>query len=134
MASDKILIVDDDRDFLEELQETLSLNGYDAIAVDDGISALEVAPMVKPDLILLDIKMKGMYGFQVAERLKGSPRTSYIPIIAMTGCFTRKEDTRLMTLCGMETCLMKPFNPSELILVIKKILRQNWKRSNKVHP
>jgi DNA-binding response OmpR family regulator len=133
MASDKILIVDDDRDFLEELQETLSLNGYDAIAVDDGIAALEVAPMVKPDLILLDIKMKGIYGFQVAERLKGSPKTSYIPIIAMTGCFTRKEDTHLMALCGMEMCLMKPFNPSELLSGIKKVLRQNLKKNNRIN-
>ena len=123
MSANMIMIVDDDEDFLKEIQETLSLSGYDTIAVDNSKAALDVAAKVKPDVILLDIKMKGMYGFQVAERLKKAPETACIPIIAMTGCFRGQEDTRFMGTWGMEMCLEKPFNPLDLISGIEKVLK-----------
>jgi len=74
--------------------------------------------------------MKGMYGFQIAERLKRSPETASIPIFALTGYFTRKEDAQLMDLCGIEMCFEKPFNPANLISKIEAFIEQYNKNPN----
>ena len=116
------MIVDDDKALLEELEGFLALSGYNVIAVTDGIEALQSVHKINPDVILLYIKMKEMYGFQIAEKLKRSPKTASIPIFAMTGYFTRKEDAQLMDLCGIEMCFEKPFNPLDLISKIEEIL------------
>jgi DNA-binding response OmpR family regulator len=126
------MIVDDDKDFLEELHAVLSLEGYEVIAIDDSNTALKAAHIMNPDVILLDIKMKGLYGFQIAERLKGSPKTANIPILGMSGCFTRKEDVRLMDLCGMKMCFKKPINPNCLIDTIDMVLKEKTNKRERV--
>lgn len=132
MQSKKIMIVDDDKDFLKELHAALALEGYNVITIDDGNTALKAAQMINPDVILLDIKMKGLYGFQIAERLKGSPKTANIPILGMSGYFTRKEDIRLMALCGMKMCFKKPINPNCLIDTIDMVLKEKTNKRERV--
>lgn len=123
MNSKKILIVDDDEDLLEELHAALTSEGYNVVVIEDSIEALKAALIINPDVILLDIKMKGLYGFQIAERLKRSPKTANIPILAMSGYFTRREDLRLMNMCGMKMCLKKPIDPECLIGMIDMVLK-----------
>ncbi|MGA1841023.1 MAG: two-component system response regulator [bacterium] len=120
MDGKKLMIVDDDKDFLEELRETLFLEGYYSIVINDSTTVLELASTSKPDVILLDLNMDGMSGFRIAQSLKKCPLTSEIPIIAMTGVFTGKNHFSLMDLCGIKICLEKPFNPQDLILLLKK--------------
>jgi CheY-like chemotaxis protein len=132
MQSKKIMIVDDDKDFLKELHSALALEGYNVIAIDDSKTALQSAQNINPDVILLDIKMKGLYGFQIAERLKGSPKTADIPILGMSGYFTRKEDARLMDLCGMKMCFKKPINPDYLIHKIDMVLNERINKKERV--
>jgi CheY-like chemotaxis protein len=119
MAVKKILIVDDDREFAEELKELLFLSGYEAVVINDSKEAFDAAFTLKPDIILLDIKMDGMDGFQVLEKLKQFPETARIPVIAMTGYFTKEEHVRLISVCGMDVCLKKPFNALDLIARIE---------------
>jgi len=126
----KIMIVDDDKEFLEELEETLILSGYAAVAINDSTTALNAARRAKPDLIILDLKMDVMDGFQVAKSLKQSPETATIPIVAMTGYFTREEYSSLTTMYGMETCIMKPFNPLDMIAKIENLLVNELEREN----
>lgn len=135
MAGKKIMIIDDDKEFLEELQETLSLSGYYTIAINDSTTAVDTAYSMKPDIILLDLKMDGMSGFQVAEGLKKFPSTSQIPIIAMTGVFNKKNHFSLMDLCGMQMCLEKPFNPLDAIILIEEVFREQKKmrRNNQIY-
>ncbi|MFH0925656.1 MAG: response regulator [bacterium] len=123
MPKKKVLIVDDDREFLEELQETLELNGYIPLPVYDSTVALNTAYTFNPDIILLDLKMNDLNGFQVAETIKKIPETSHIPIIAMTGYFTKKEHSMLIKVYGMEPSLKKPFHPSDLINQIELVLK-----------
>lgn len=118
----KILIVDDDKEFLEELQETLKLSGYDSVAVNDSTAVLGRAISYRPDVIMLDLKMDVMDGFQVTEKLKEYPETVNIPIIAMTGYFTKSEHITLIGMSGVETCLIKPFNPLDAISRIEMLL------------
>ncbi len=125
MAEKKILIVDDDKEFLDELKETLVLTGYDVTGITDGMSAVKAARVGKPDIIILDLRMHAMSGFEVADKLKGLPETSRIPVIAMTGYYTLKEHAWLMNFCGIRRCLKKPFSPLDVITEIEKVLNES---------
>ncbi len=122
MKRKKVLIVDDNRGFLDELEETLALSGYDMIAMNDSTSILEKAISLKPNVILLDLKMPNKSGFQVARELKENSETSGIPVIAMSAFFDEKYSA-LMDACGMKKCLKKPFNPLDVIVQIEEALK-----------
>lgn len=120
----KLMIVDDDADFLDELQESLQAEGYEVAAISDGDSALQAALESKPDLVLLDLKMRGKSGFQVAEGLRKAAATKNIPVIAMTGFYTKAEHERLMKICGIDICLIKPFQENVLKQKIASVLKK----------
>jgi DNA-binding response OmpR family regulator len=120
----KVMIVDDDREFLEELQETLFLNGYDIIKVNDPHRVLETAGDHKPDIILLDLKMDHYSGFELADELSHFTRTTDIPVVAMTGFFTENEHISIMNLCGINKCITKPFSAEEVVTAIESELRK----------
>jgi DNA-binding response OmpR family regulator len=89
----RILIVDDENDFIELLQYKLAGHGYDLIVANDGVHALSQARQMKPDLILLDILLPDLDGLSVCEILKRQPSTKKIPVIfmsALTGDVTRR--------------------------------------------
>jgi CheY-like chemotaxis protein len=119
MSSKKILIIDDDVLFASELSTTLELSGYDVALVNDGSQALAAATSRVPDIILLDLKLKDLTGFQVAMQLKKDPLTKRIPIVAMTGYFNKKDHLSLLYSCGFEDYLYKPFNPLDVIARIE---------------
>jgi len=122
----KIMIVDDNKEFLEELKETLVLSGYEVVAVENADTAMDMATKTYPDLILLDLKMPQKSGFQVADELRHFSELSNIPIIAMTGFF--KDDYGpLLNICGIHKCLKKPFNPLDVITQIEEALKKNNK-------
>lgn len=118
----KIMLVDDDKSFLSEVDEVLSLSGYQTTAFGNGKAALKWAREKRPDVIILDIKMDGMNGFQLTKNLKRCSETVGIPVIAMTGYFTREEHSSIMQECGIETCLKKPFNALSMLKQIEMAL------------
>ena len=117
----KIMIVDDDKEFLEELRETLVLSGYDLVAVNDATMALDLANSARPDVILLDLKMPQKSGFQVADELRHLSDVSHIPIIAMSA-YLKDDYTSLLNICGIKKCLRKPFHPLDVIAQIEQVL------------
>jgi len=125
MSKVKVMLVDDDREFLEELKQTLDLNGYEVIGVSDSTLAQEKANNTKPDVIVLDLKMEDMSGFEVAEELKHSSNTMQIPIIGITGFFKEDEHIPLLNICGIKKCITKPFSPKELITAIESVLKKS---------
>src|SRR5258706_16008736 len=89
----RILIVDDENDFIELLQYKLAGHGYDLIVANDGVHALSQARQMKPDLILLDILLPDLDGISVCEILHRQPATKKIPVIfmsALTGDVTKR--------------------------------------------
>jgi two-component system, OmpR family, alkaline phosphatase synthesis response regulator PhoP len=89
----RILIVDDENDFIELLQYKLAGHGYDLLVANDGVPALSQARMMKPDLILLDILLPDLDGLSVCEILRRQPVTRKIPVIfmsALTGDITKR--------------------------------------------
>jgi CheY-like chemotaxis protein len=118
----KIAIVDDDKEFLEELEEMLRQADYDVTTSSDSSLAVEMVNQAKPDLILLDLRMQPLSGFEVAQRLKRFPETSGIPIVAMSAYYSAKEHEFLMNVCDIKKFLKKPFHPLEAIAGIEELL------------
>lgn len=117
-----ILVVDDQPANCELLEALLTVKGYDVDIAYSGEQALELVDQRLPDLILLDIMMPGMSGYEVAERLKAAPGTKNIPIIMITALDDR--DSRLAGLeVGAEEFLSKPIDRSELWVRVRNLLR-----------
>jgi two-component system OmpR family response regulator len=120
-VSRRILVVDDAPSVTGVVQFVLDAEGYDAEIVGDGRVALEAIARRRPDLILLDLNVPGLDGYQVAERLQGSPETAGIPIILLTGTRETASSPRL-TGYPIRDVVMKPFSPKELVARIRKAL------------
>ena len=116
-----VLVVDDDEDFLEELTTVLSGSGYKTVVVSDPLIAADEVYRTRPNVVLVDIKMPGKSGLEVAYDIKRTPGTTHIPVVAMSAFF-HDNTIPLLELCGIKKCLKKPFNPLDLIDLIEKAL------------
>jgi two-component system CheB/CheR fusion protein len=114
------MIVDDDKVFLDELKEALSMSGYDLIAYNDPLAALENADRTDADVVLLDMQMPVFSGLELADRLSYYPRLRKVPIIMMTGHNFRDEEM-LIRRYGIRKCLHKPFNARDVIAGIESV-------------
>lgn len=124
MAGEKIMIIDDNQAFSEELHEILYYCGYDTNVVSESLRALEIARKIKPKAILLDIRMSGVNGFQLAKELKRAKETCNIPIIAMSGYFPIEDRSALLDLSSADERIKKPFGISDLIAKIESVLHK----------
>lgn len=115
MPEKKVMIIDDEKVFLEELKELLILCGYDTFAFSDGLNAFSFLRNINPDIILLDLKMKVIDGLQFADKLRHSSEGKNIIIIAMTGFNIDKQSSNLLASYGIERCLRKPFHILDLV-------------------
>jgi len=111
--SKKILVVDDEERVREMLGFRLRLFGYQVLEATNGEEALEVAAREKPDLVLLDIMMPGMDGFQVCSRLKRNDETKNIPVVILTAKADAKDVTRAVN-SGASDYVVKPYDPMVL--------------------
>ncbi|MFC2085174.1 PleD family two-component system response regulator [Bacteroidota bacterium] len=123
-----VLIVDDQPDNVFILKERLKKEGFDTITAYDGPSCLKLALENQPDLILLDIMMPGMSGFEVCKRLVKEEKTKLIPVILVTA-LTDTDDVKRGLQAGAFDYIKKPFNRTELIARINSALR--FSESNK---
>jgi two-component system alkaline phosphatase synthesis response regulator PhoP len=117
-----ILVVDDNRENLELLEAYLEDIDCRAIPASDGPEALEIVKNDKPDLILLDIMMPKMSGFEVCRRVKNDPATSHIPIIMVTA-LNEFGDMQRAVDCGNDDFVSKPVNKIELLTRVKTMLK-----------
>ena len=117
----KILIVDDEPGIVRLLSLRLKANGFETFVTNDGFQGLKMARDVKPDLILLDLKMPAGGGVHVFENLKTSVYTSTIPIIFITA-FQEKEVKQLIMEMGADGFIPKPFNIAKLLKMIKDLI------------
>jgi putative two-component system response regulator len=111
---EKILMVDDNPTNLQVLQATLEDNGYRLLAARDGAAALAMATQAAPDLVLLDIRMPDMDGYEVCRRLKSDPQTSDIPVIFLSAVEHTQAKVKGLGL-GAVDYITKPFQPEEVI-------------------
>ncbi len=117
----KILVAEDQQHIRSLIEYKLKNSGYTVVCAEDGRSALEKAGEIQPDLILLDVMMPLMTGFEVLASLKSNEKTRNIPILMVTA--QSKEDEVLKGLeLGADDYITKPFSPNELAARVKNIL------------
>ena len=113
----RVLVVDDNRDAGDSLAALIELLGHQATVLHDGRDALTVALSHAPDLILLDIGLPGMDGYEVARRLRATRETEKIRLIACTG-YGREDDVRRINDAGFDGYLVKPVSAAQLEQVL----------------
>jgi diguanylate cyclase (GGDEF)-like protein len=118
-----ILVVDDEPDIAQFVAVNLRSVGYDVLVASDGEEALSQAEEVRPDLVLLDVMMPRVDGFEVAQRLRRSPRTASTSIVMLTAA-ALSSDKVLGFASGADDYIVKPFNPLELLARVKTTLRR----------
>ncbi|GAK61188.1 response regulator receiver modulated serine phosphatase [Candidatus Vecturithrix granuli] len=124
----KILVVDDYAENVELVQELLTTNGYQVTTAYSGEEALEKIHREIPDLILLDIMMPKMDGYEVCEELRKDEETKDIPIIFVTAKTEVKDWTHAIFNIGVNSYITKPINPKKLLEKVKSVLRMKQSR------
>lgn len=121
---EKILVIEDDILILESIIELLQNEGYECLKAVNGEEGIEIAKEETPDLIICDIQMPGLNGYEVLQHLRANPRTSTIPFIFLSA-LVDKSDLRKGMILGADDYLTKPFQPEELISSVKTRLEKH---------
>lgn len=117
----KVLIIDDEMDLVDMIHFRLEASGFEVIDAYDGADGIKKSKEEKPDLILLDLMMPQMNGFEVAEKLKEDSALKSIPIIVFTAAVTKDLPKQTREI-GAKDCIVKPFDPGDLVERVKKVL------------
>src|SRR6266536_2779569 len=118
-----ILVADDDPVIVRLLQVNFKLEGYDVETAAHGEEALRKARDLRPALILLDVMMPGVDGWEVARRLKTDDATNEIPVLFLSAR-AQEEDRRRGMELGVTEYVTKPFDPGELVSLVQRCLRE----------
>lgn len=119
--SKKILVVDDDEKIRLFVKIILEKRGYEVVCVSSGLAAFQVLYEDRPDLILLDVMMPGMNGYEVLKKLKADDSTREIPVIMLTA-LGMGEDFQKAVSNGVDWYIVKPFNSRQLISRVEFLL------------
>ena len=120
MANEKILVVDDDTNICELLRLYLTKEGYQVTTANDGEEGLDKFNQVKPDMVLLDVMMPKMDGWEVCRRIRAS---SQVPVIMLTARGEERDELQGFKL-GVDEYISKPFSPKILVARVNAILRR----------
>jgi two-component system alkaline phosphatase synthesis response regulator PhoP len=123
MPKGKILVVDDEIYIVHILDFSLGMEGYEVVTALDGEQALEKLQSDKPDLIVLDIMMPKLDGYEVCKAIKSDPETRQIPVILLSAK-GRNVDQKLGFDVGADDYITKPFSPRKLVERINQLLGQ----------
>ena len=123
MQQKKILAVDDERHIVRLIQVNLERAGYLVVTAFDGREALKKIDEEKPDLVVLDVMMPNMNGFEALKQIRANPQTRNLPVIMLTAK-AQDQDVFQGYSYGVDIYLTKPFNPLELLTFVKRIFTE----------
>lgn len=117
----KILIAEDEQDIRDLIEFTLKYVGHEVVCVSNGEEACDMAKKIIPELILLDVRMPVMSGYEACEKIKNDPKTKHIPIVFLSA---KGQDSEIKAglQAGAVDYLLKPFAPDDLNRRLKEIL------------
>ena len=121
MTNKKILVVEDTEDNRQILRDLLGMAGYDMIEAHDGAEGVSQATEHKPDLILMDIQMPVMDGYEATRRIKADPELKAIPIVAVTS-YALSGDEEKARAAGCDAYIAKPYSPRQMLAKVREIL------------
>lgn len=119
--SKRILVIEDTEDNRRILRDLLTSAGFDVIEAVDGEKGVFAATEVNPDLILLDIQLPIIDGYEAARRIKSNPATRHIPIIAVTSYALSGDEAKARE-AGCDGYIAKPFSPRHVLATVRKFL------------
>ena len=119
--SKRILLVEDQEDNRRIMRDLLSASGYQLVEANDGEQGLALASSEVPDLILMDLQLPGLDGYEVTRRIKANAALSHIPIIAVTSYALSGDDQKAFA-AGCDGYVTKPFSPRQLLAKIREFL------------
>ncbi|HZC80871.1 MAG TPA: response regulator transcription factor [Nitrospiraceae bacterium] len=119
----KILIVEDEQGIVHLLKARLEPEGFQVIAAYNGQEGLRAVTEARPDLVILDLTLPGLDGFELCRRIRRQPETARLPIIVLSGR-TEEVDKVVMLELGADDYVTKPFNAKELVARVKTLLRR----------
>jgi CheY-like chemotaxis protein len=120
----RVLVVDDNRDSADSLKLLLQIWGHQAQCAYGGEEALAVVAEFSPEVVLLDIGLPGMSGYELAQRLRELPGARHATLVAVTG-YSRAEDRERTAAAGFHHHLVKPVDPGSLEAFMRDLPRQN---------
>ena len=120
--SKRILVVEDQMDSLQIVRDLLRVNGYEMTEAQNGEEAIAAVAKERPDLILMDIQLPVMDGYEATRRIKADPSLSSIPIIAVTS-YALSGDEEKARAAGCNDFVPKPYSPRQLLAKIREYLR-----------
>ena len=123
MARGKVLVVDDEEYIQHILNFSFGAEGYEVITAADGEEAVTIAKSEKPDIIVLDIMMPKMDGYEACKQIKADPQTQNIPVILLTAK-GREVDRKLGAEAGADDYVVKPFSPGRLIERVEGFIKR----------
>jgi DNA-binding response OmpR family regulator len=119
----KILIVEDERDIRDLIEFTLRYAGHEVVKASNGVDAVDLAPQVKPDLILMDVRMPRMTGYEACRALKGIEAVKEVPVVFLSAKGQESEMNTGLD-AGAYDYILKPFAPDQLTARITEILKK----------
>lgn len=122
----KILIAEDEPDIRDLVAFTLRFAGHEVVAVGNGAEAVQAAPLEMPDLILMDVRMPQMTGYEACQKIKADPRVANIPVVFLSA---KGQDSEIQAgmAAGATEYLLKPFGPMELTEKVRELLEKYGK-------
>jgi len=121
MATKRILVIEDHEENRRLLRDLLTSFGYELIEALTGEEGLTMAETHQPDLILMDIQLPGIDGYETTRRIKAKPALRHIPVIAVTSYELSGDDAKALE-AGCDAYVTKPFDPAELLEKIRGYL------------
>ncbi len=118
----KIVIAEDERDIRDLITFTLQFAGHEVIATSNGAEAVEAVKREKPDLVLMDVRMPRMTGYEACRRLKADPETAHIPVVFLSAK-GQESEVREGLEAGAVAYILKPFSPDELTRRVTELLQ-----------
>jgi len=117
----RILAVDDEPHILRLVSYTLAARGYEVLEAVDGLAAIEIAEREQPDLILMDVSMPALSGYEACDRLRDNPVTAHIPIV-MLSAKSQAAEQAMGLARGAVRYIIKPFTPQELVAHVVDVI------------
>lgn len=124
MASVRVVCIEDEPEMIDLVRLILGREGFEVVGAPGGIEGLNVIEDLQPQLVLLDLMMPDMDGWEVYQRMKSNPNTSHIPVIVVTARAQSIDKVLGLHIAKVDDYITKPFGPSELLNSIAKVLSE----------
>lgn len=130
MAPIRVVCIEDESEMIDLVSMILSREGYQVIGAPGGLQGLQTVEDTQPELVLLDLMMPDLDGWEVYQRLKANPKTTHVPIIVVTARAQSIDKILGLHIAKVDDYITKPFSPSELLTSIERVLN---KKNNTDH-